>query len=304
MFNVSVSDKRGFSLLPLKIWDSSENIKIEPIDYTLSPQGSRVYKLTKHIKSSFFAGVTFPVFTDDTTLAFPDPNVEVTSVDGYTDDDQGGASTDTWATARGLPGDTANDTGASLLLGIAASGNGNNWSDLYRVHILFDTSAIPDTHDITSSTVAGNGAAKSDGLGTTPAQALVTSAPATDTAIVAGDHDGMTTTLQSDTQIAYADFTVDVYNAFPLNATGLASISKTGITKFGVRPSLDLADSPIPSWSSNAQSRLDWKSADTEGTSTDPYILVEHSEPVTASAPRAEVIWINFLNLLTKTYAR
>lgn len=211
------------------------------------------------------------------TTFYPDPDPETTSVDGWTNNDATGNSMDDWPTARIQPGSIANDSGTTLTIGTSGSENVNKWSDLWRTHVLFDTSSIPNTDEVISATMSIHGSAKTDGLSTTPGLNMVTSLSASNTALVAGDHPDITTTLQSDTTIAYSSFSITGYNDFVLNAAGRGNINKTGASKFAIRINYDLADSPIPNWVQNAQSSFTAISADTAGTSTDPKLVVVHA---------------------------
>ena len=71
-----------------------------------------------------------------------------------------------------------------------------------------------------------------------------------------------------------------MYNNFALNASGLAAINKTGITKFSLRIVSDI-DNVEPTWSSGNDAVFDISEADETGTTQDPKLVIEHSVAIT-----------------------
>jgi len=126
---------------------------------------------------------------------------------------------------------------------------------MYRSIYLFDTSALDDDAVIDGAVLSIYGWAKLDNLGVTPDVAIVASLPATDTALIPADYDTLGAVAFSGV-VTYAAWDIAGYNAFTLNASGLAAISKIGVSKFGSRNSnYDLADS-APGWVNSAASYL------------------------------------------------
>jgi hypothetical protein len=110
-----------------------------------------------------------------------------------------------------------------------------------------------------------------DSLGIAPDLNIYSSNPASNTALVAGDFDSLGTTAFCDTPILFTNWGTG-YNDFALNASGLAAISKTGVSKFGLRnANYDVADeldpnNHDPSWSSDTTSAVSpWYSEKGEG---------------------------------------
>src|SRR3989344_4566684 len=88
------------------------------------------------------------------------------------------------------------------------------------------------------------------------------------------------------TAISYTNWSISDYNDFTLNSSGLAQISKTGISKFGMREaSYDVANTQ-PTWGSGQEFSVSGRFADKAGTSEDPKLVVTHSAPQN-SAPSA-----------------
>lgn len=185
-----------------------------------------------------------------TTSTFnPDAHPETTCCDGYTygTDD----TPNTWAATRAL------SSGVSALCNASASGGsgwyiqkntGDSFAYFRRAMALFDTSTLGAvdissavySYYVTSKERAGNGWTDAQ-----MATSLVASSPASNTDIVADDFDQYGSTKFA-TDGAYASASVNAYFDFSMNATGIAAIAKTGITKLGIRCAADV-DNSYPS---------------------------------------------------------
>ena len=77
-------------------------------------------------------------------------------------------------------------------------------------------------------------------------------------------------------------WSTSAYNDFTLNATGISNVSKTGVSKFGLRnPEYDVANSAPANPGGAVQNTLVCHyDADRTGTTNDPKLTVVHSEPV------------------------
>jgi hypothetical protein len=211
---------------------------------------------------------------------YPDADPETTTVDGFVDQTYTLGSGVSWATIRAAAGSGANDNQASnSCMNIVSDNVSNQWLRFRRGIYLFDTSALTSGANISAAVVSLYGSAKDDGLGISPNVDVYTSAPASDTTIVAGDFDSIGSVSQTGTPITYAGFSISGYNDFTFNATGLGNISKTGISKFGTRnANYDVANSP-PTWSNNLESYIDSYFADQTGTANDPKLVVTYTTP-------------------------
>ncbi len=212
-----------------------------------------------------------------TTTAYPDADPETTTVDGQVGR-QG--TNETWATMRDGAGTHAYPSGSGSACYIEAGTTTDRFNGLYRSIFLFDTSGIPDAETITSATIELYYVTKNNGSWNTT-YSIYTSTPASNTDLVAADYAQIGTTTQSDA-MTYANFDAG-YEVWTLNATGIGNISKTGISKFGMRESTyDVANS-APTWGSGVFERILWNSSESVGgTSQDPKIVVISS---TASGP-------------------
>lgn len=229
-----------------------------------------------------------------TATFYPDPNVEVTSVDGWVTDNANNMS---WANLIIEPGSNFADNGASgYLIYIKSDGVADQWDDLLRSCFLFDTSSIPDGSVIISATLSIYGSGKADNLTITPNINVYSSAPASDTALANGDFDSLGTTAYCDTPVTYGDWNVAGYNDFELNTAGLAVIDDTGITKLGLRnANYDVSGTP-PAWGNTLDSYLQGYFADEPLTTKDPRLVVVYGAPedtVTATSVSTGDIVVN-----------
>ncbi len=143
------------------------------------------------------------------------------------------------------------------------SGNGSNATDvgmpvavysgwlaycqLYRTIQTFDTSALPDDCTITGATLGVYTYEKQNDMCGDSAfgLSLVSSNPINSNAIQNEDYDpARYGTTRFGTDIVYSAVPVGGWNTFTLNAAGLANISKTGVSKFGIRIPADVDNYP------------------------------------------------------------
>ena len=166
----------------------------------------------------------------------------------------------------------------------------SNWNVLTRSHFGFDTSAIPDTETITSATTSFFGVFKTNPVSYSDADfgiSLVAHTPGSNTTLAASDFNVATygsTKFASD--ISYTNASTVAYNDMAMNASGLAAISKTGVTNLGCRAPADVAGS-LTHPGSSGQSNIVVIFADTALTTTDPKMVIESSVPSTVHINRA-----------------
>lgn len=210
-----------------------------------------------------------------TLTVYPDPDPEVTSVDGFAS--RTGVD-ETWGNITTGAGNSSDASGASAnIIQISSSATANQWATLSRGILLFDTSALGSSANISAAVLSLYGNAKIDLLGITPDIDIYTSTPASNTAVANGDYSQLGSVSQTGSPITYAGWTNGAYNDFTFNATGIGNISKTGISKFGARnANYDVANS-APTYSASSTSRINAIMADTAGTSTDPKLVITYT---------------------------
>ena len=241
----------------------------------------------KQTKISFIKKLFGKTAEATTSTFYPDAN----SVDGDAVHVYSLGSGASWSTIIGQVGTGANYTDANgKVFYVYADSVSNQWRYLLRGIFTFDTSAI-GTDTINSATLSLRGTSKNDVLNITPNINIYSSAPANDTTIVAGDYDSLGSTAFS-TAITFANYNVAGYNDFILNASGLAAIDGTGISKFGVRnPSYDVA-AQDPFWSNNVQSIMYAYCSEQIGTDNDPKLVVVHEAAAEDTCTYSSGDWV------------
>lgn len=151
--------------------------------------------------------------------------------------------------AHGTPGVLAN---------VSASTTSSQYSIMLRSITTFKLGSILPTNGkatsvtISAATVSVYGASKTNSLGSSDLS-IVAATPASNTAGAAADYAQLGTT-QFATNIAYASFNTAGYNAFSLNAAGIASIDLTLThARFGFRLEWDRGNSFGGTWASGTQ---------------------------------------------------
>jgi len=184
----------------------------------------------------------------------------------------------TWATIVAGAG-TGNDyttTNSNAAL-TQADTTSNTFKFLSRGIFLFDTSSIPDTDEISSATLSFYIGSKSTAV---PVSVnVVSSSPASDSALANGDYSNLGSTKFS-SAVTVSGITTGAYIDFSLNASGVANIDKTGISKFGLRLEEDI-DGSAPTWSSNDLGGVNVQYSETTGISQDPKLVVVHAPAIT-----------------------
>jgi hypothetical protein len=215
----------------------------------------------------------------DTLTVYPDAGTGATTVDGTVRRD---GVNETFATIRAGAGTGANPTSSPVaLLYLLASTTTNQYASVHRGIFTFDTSALPDAVTISAATFSFCASIKDNSLGLSASHsgtALVGSTPASNNNLVAADYSQLGSTRYVTTDKAYADVVTGEtnYNDMTLNATGIAAISKTGITKLGARFAVDL-DAGTPAWVSAATAYIYFYMADQTGTDSDPKLVVTYT---------------------------
>ena len=211
---------------------------------------------------------------------YPDGDPETTSVDGSVVNNQGAGGV-SWATLRdAASGTTANPSLAQVPVNMIAGNITDNFRIISRVFFLFLTSTLGDNDTIDAATLEFVVISGSRTDEWPSSAALVTSTPASNTDLVTGDYSQVGTVDQA-TDVTFASLTVDsaTYNAMTLNATGRGNVSKTGITKFGLRETRD-ADNAPPTWVSLRAGEIEIATAE-EVLAGDkrPKLVVTHTSP-------------------------
>lgn len=229
-----------------------------------------------------------------TLTAYPDPNVETTSCDGFT---WRNVAAESFATIRSSAGNYAADSDANANTMYIQTPDGRaNWVILGRGITLFDTSSLGASATVSAATLGMCSDSKVGDI--TGSEMTITSATtASNTALANGDYQDTYTNGTTDfasARIAYASWVSDsaTYNTFTLNASGYGAVSKTGISKYAWRYGWDFDGNTTGSGGSGSiATTYHGILADTSGTSTDPKLVVTY----TAAAGPANLKTVNGL---------
>jgi len=175
-------------------------------------------------------------------------------------------------------GEYSNYTEASFTWASLQNRSGTPDFSISRSFFLFDTSALSDTATISSATLSIVFFNVTDTNGN-DSLSIVSSNPASNTSLVNDDFDQLGTTKFA-TDKTLASLSEDAYANFALNATGISAISKTSITKFGLRNANDISNiAPTGVGNNGVYAR----GSETAGTTSDPTLVVVDDSPLTIS---------------------
>ena len=197
-------------------------------------------------------------------VAYPDPDPEVTTVDG-----QIGHGSASWAAVRSAASGSQAKSNNSA---IDVQASKETAYFITRGFFLFDTSAIGDSDTITAATLSlyATAVTNNDDDGD-DYLALVSSAPATNTNLITSDYNDVGATEYGSVP-DIGSLTTGAYNVITLTEAGRETISKTGVSKFAVREGHDFDDAaPV------ANNTVTVSSADHAGTSQDPKLTVTYT---------------------------
>jgi hypothetical protein len=192
------------------------------------------------------------------------------------------AGGETWANNRDGAGTYSRDDWSPEAMPRIDSGTTNNyWRRNFRGFFHFDTDAI-GSDTITGALIGikgGGTTVQNYGTNTFGAN-IYESTAASDDAVVNADY-GRVGTTEFSTTIDEGDWSGSDWNYFTLNASGIANINKSGVSKFATREANYCAKNTAPTWASGKNFYFFMMFAEEDGTDNDPYLQVEHS----ASAP-------------------
>ena len=219
-----------------------------------------------------------------TTTKYPDADTESSSVDGYIGH-QGLDTRISWSTAQGDDGTSVasvgivRDSHGSLNnTWFQRTGGSEQWEDALRSFMLFDTSSI-GSGQVVSAAVYSFTSSAAMATAADLTFNIVSSSPASNTALVAADFDNVGTTSFGTIESDAVTTDSSTYNDITLNSDGRAAVAVAGVSKFAVRWEPDRANSEPSAATSGAGCTM--LSADTASTSKDPKLVVTHAAPAT-----------------------
>jgi len=213
-------------------------------------------------------------FGFDTLTVYPDADPETNSCDGYA---QYSKANQTWATCHDTAGTGINDILANATTPMIQSGSTTGrFNAIRRSFFFFYTAALTSNATISAAVLSIYGYDKYDPASWAPSFNIYDTTSTSTTGLASADYLTAGTTAYS-TAITYANWSTTGYNDYTLNATGLAAISKTGLSRFCHRESTyDVANS-APTWSSNKSCYTAVYLADRTATTEDPKLVVTYT---------------------------
>jgi len=197
---------------------------------------------------------------------YPDAGTGGATIDGWVS--RQNAINENFATIRAGAGDMVESSDTEQTIRLLATTTNDQYESLKRFASTFDARIIPDDATIDSVVYSVYGSSKNDGLGTPEIDVVAyTGAAAT---LAASDYANFGTTVFASK--TYADYSTIGYNDFTLDASGIANLSKSEISKYGLRLNWDTDNSFGGTWSSGLNSLFQFFAADETGTSKDPKI--------------------------------
>lgn len=184
----------------------------------------------------------------------PNANPETNSVDGYV---RRSVVSETFSTIRSGAGNTFDDNGALIDMRFTASTTNNQYTDLTRGILVFNTATIGVSNHVSDANIGLTpGLAGTDVASFTLSLNLTSATTASNTALANGDYAVAgfgSTRLSSD--VTQASFALDTKKTFTLNESGRAHINLASVTKFGVRFTIDI-DNSAPTWINSGDNRI------------------------------------------------
>jgi len=203
----------------------------------------------------FSGDAEYPIEIGASLIVYPDADIEKSSVDGpvahY-------ALESDWNVFPSGAGTWSDDDRSApyFAYGIQNHTTTDKYTALYRSIFLFDTSSLGAKATIIDATFSlyidssPNNIPLNQNTTGWAYMVLVSSNPATNVSLCAGDFDSLGTTQYMD-HVRADGFTDNQYNDYPLNTNGKAAINKSGVTKFGTREEYYDICANTPYWSYN-----------------------------------------------------
>ncbi len=233
------------------------------------------------VPASAFAEAVYPVEIGASETFYPDAHVETSTVDGYTS--VGIGVPFPWLTLRARAGDDALDDGAGEIYAFfRAVSTPDEWNYITRAPTLFNSEGLPDICTIIAATESIYGESKADPSNNLPTCNIYACNPASNTELVPTDYATFEDTAFCDTPLTYAGWNLAGYNDFVFNATGIAAISKTGVSKFGLRNTNYDVTGIAPTWGDDEQTYQIGKSSE-DGAGFKPKLVVTYTVPAVIS---------------------
>jgi hypothetical protein len=210
-----------------------------------------------------------PNFGFDTLTKYPDPDPETSTVDGYV----GRSASETFSGIRSGAGNVKSDeTTPNYFFRLIGTPDSDSYTSMARSIFLFDTSTLTSAAEVASATFSVYAV---DIGSTTPwtgyACHLCSSNPASNTVLANSDYSNLGSTSYGSS----TTYSNNIWIDFVLNSSGISNISKTSISKFGLRSSWDINNSAPTGVYKNIKNEC--RFAEYTGSDYDPKLVILYS---------------------------
>jgi hypothetical protein len=291
--NSLLDGKEWFTYIKsFKVWDSGEigkkkseviNVEFDAVNKTI----------TKIVPVGFIENSVGDVFTDTTTSYY-------CSSDGRLYNSYAKYSGVALATLVASSTGATNDTGEIRVGMLHDEAAGDKWRQVQRAWFVMDTSGITSGATISAASlfVVSNGKAMAEDLGCEIN--VYDFNPDVYTAVDSGDLHNFASTALCDTNLDFASIPASGTSVeWVFNASGIAAISKTSYSAFGLRDAIgDVTGSGISGSASGNVNEWYIRNTATAGTASDPYLSVTYS---TVSGPANLKTWNGLAKASVKT---
>jgi len=226
-------------------------------------------------------------FWDYLTLSNPKFNLGFDTLTEYSESGTAGDTCDgctqysgskTFSDIRSASGNYHDDTGNYVIAHIRCYDTNGNFDNMTRGNCSFDTSELESGDTITGAKLSLFNWINEDYLGTDYSIHICKSTQANNNSLSDSDY-----SKYEDTSFGSIDRD-DIgygYNEITLNASGIGNISKTGVSKFGVRTSWDINNNFDGTWKQYSYGGSTFYSAD-YSSSMAPKLVITYTPPVVA----------------------
>ncbi len=181
----------------------------------------------------------------------------------------------TYTLIRNHAGQQANSATYANYARLTATSVSNQYDEMYRAVVLFDTSALPDDCIITGVKFGVRGSSKNNGLGSFAYGVTGFNPTNTGGTFVMGDYQRFYNERWADSDIPYASLVTTSWNNWTGNSLFISNISKTGWTGVMVRDRPDIDNNAaLIKWASGATSRFTFEDT---GSGTAPFLEVTYT---------------------------
>lgn len=188
---------------------------------------------------------------------------------------------DTFSAIQAATGNTTDTNHGNA--GLTASTTTNQFAQLKRVIIVFNTSTLPSTATVTAVTLTVPALiANTTLLGTTTLE-IVSSNPASNSSLAATDYGTLGSTSYAST--SQSSLSTSSSNTFTLNSNGRSNITLAGYSKFGAILGWDLNNSFTGTWASGIGNSIEWLTGNTtlSVTYTQPTMTITGISSITGA---------------------